>query len=217
MIYLFSPAIALYCHISPNTPTKCTEFDVFFSDFRFRMYVENVCMYVLYIYLCCIERRYSTPRAFRNEVVVWDAIVTNPADAVLKVRGAQWEYPLRDQGHGLRRRNVTCVCFFFGLWHLTAWPRTGSLGVSLMPVMVIMALWLGPALAFGIQHMLTIYVNINSVHTFFLKKKLQSGITLGGTPTRWRGSLRLAARLAGRLRCPTSTQSDSLSRFTIKK
>jgi hypothetical protein len=31
--------------------------------------------------------------------------------------------------------------FFFGLWHLTAWPRTGSLGVSLMPVMVIMALW----------------------------------------------------------------------------
>ncbi|CBZ56038.1 putative signal peptidase complex subunit 3, related [Neospora caninum Liverpool] len=51
--------------------------------------------------------RYETPKNSRNEVIIWDHIITDPEDAVLGLEGVINKYPLRDHGRGLRNRTVT--------------------------------------------------------------------------------------------------------------
>ncbi|PFH37626.1 signal peptidase subunit protein [Besnoitia besnoiti] len=51
--------------------------------------------------------RYETPKHSRNEVIIWDRIVTDPEDAILEFEGVMNSYPLRDHGRGLRNRTVT--------------------------------------------------------------------------------------------------------------
>eukprot|EP00920_Eleutheroschizon_duboscqi_P016006 GHVT01037542.1.p1 GENE.GHVT01037542.1~~GHVT01037542.1.p1 ORF type:complete len:118 (+),score=22.50 GHVT01037542.1:1819-2172(+) len=49
---------------------------------------------------------YSTPRNFRNEVVVWDQIVTDAKDAKIELEEQLNKYPILDDGKGLRGANV---------------------------------------------------------------------------------------------------------------
>ncbi|KAF4638121.1 signal peptidase subunit protein [Toxoplasma gondii] len=51
--------------------------------------------------------RYETPKNPRNEVIVWDRIITDPDDAIIDFEGVINKYPLRDNGRSLRNRTVT--------------------------------------------------------------------------------------------------------------
>jgi signal peptidase complex subunit 3 len=50
---------------------------------------------------------YETKTHVRNEVVIWDTIVSSKADALIS-RAGQWnKYSLRDHGYGLRGVDVS--------------------------------------------------------------------------------------------------------------
>ncbi|PHJ25055.1 signal peptidase [Cystoisospora suis] len=51
--------------------------------------------------------RYETPKNKRNEVIIWDSIISDPEDAFIELESVTSKYPLRDHGKGLRNRNVT--------------------------------------------------------------------------------------------------------------
>mmetsp|Transcript_36743 Transcript_36743/g.114427 ORF Transcript_36743/g.114427 Transcript_36743/m.114427 type:complete len:187 (+) Transcript_36743:81-641(+) len=57
----------------------------------------------LFVYLVA---SYNETSNRRNEVTIWDRIVTNPEEALLSSNGLMIEYPLRDQFKELRGRDV---------------------------------------------------------------------------------------------------------------
>lgn len=58
----------------------------------------------LFVY---ITANYETEANHRNEVTIYDTIVTNPEEAVGKLKDVMNEYPLRDQFRQLRGKNIT--------------------------------------------------------------------------------------------------------------
>lgn len=50
---------------------------------------------------------YKSTRVSNNEVTLWDMIIQSPENAVMKPQRFVNKYPLRDNGRGLRNREVT--------------------------------------------------------------------------------------------------------------
>merc|ERR1719223_1930202 len=57
----------------------------------------------LFVYLVA---SYNTSTNVRNEVTLWDLIVSNIDEAELAAKALSVEYPLRDQKRELRGRNI---------------------------------------------------------------------------------------------------------------
>lgn len=74
---------------------------VFAADFT-KMWTWNINHMYLYV-----VAEFATGKHARNEVVVWDSILSGVDDAYVK-RTAQWnKYSLKDYGYGLRGTEVT--------------------------------------------------------------------------------------------------------------
>lgn len=54
-----------------------------------------------------VVAEYATNTHGRNEVIIWDTILSGRKDALVKRRGQYNKYSLKDHGHGLRGADVT--------------------------------------------------------------------------------------------------------------
>ena len=72
----------------------------------------------LFVY---VTAEYETDANVLNQVVIWDTIVEEPSQALIKADFAVNKYSLTDQGYGLRDNNVTLVLN----WNIV--PSTGLL------------------------------------------------------------------------------------------
>jgi signal peptidase complex subunit 3 len=71
------------------------------ADFR-KMWTWNTAHIFAYV-----VADYETKSHVRNEVVIWDTILSSKADALIS-RTGQWnKYSLRDHGYGLRGADVS--------------------------------------------------------------------------------------------------------------
>lgn len=70
-------------------------------DFR-KMWTWNINH--MYVY---VVAEYETDTHPRNEVIVWDSILSNRKDAFLRRKGQQNKYSLKDHGFGLRGADIT--------------------------------------------------------------------------------------------------------------
>ena len=58
----------------------------------------------MYIY---VVAEYQSPTHPRNEVIVWDSILSSRSQALVKKRNQPNKYSLRDHGYGLRGAEVS--------------------------------------------------------------------------------------------------------------
>eukprot|EP00163_Fabomonas_tropica_P011901 TRINITY_DN2289_c0_g1_i1.p1 TRINITY_DN2289_c0_g1~~TRINITY_DN2289_c0_g1_i1.p1 ORF type:complete len:170 (+),score=16.27 TRINITY_DN2289_c0_g1_i1:21-530(+) len=72
----------------------------------------------LFVY---ITAEYETDLNSKNQIVLWDKIIQSKEEADFTLEHAAVEYPLRDQGHGLRGRKVNLTVS----WNVI--PVAGSL------------------------------------------------------------------------------------------
>lgn len=57
----------------------------------------------MYVY---VVAEYASKTHIRNEVIVWDSILSSKKDALVKRKGQNNKYSLKDHGYGLRGRDI---------------------------------------------------------------------------------------------------------------